>query len=104
MVKTSKAKNKIKRFFKEQDREDNIIKGHDAVIKYMTEIGFTPKEFLTKNKMAEVLDKFKFQTEDDLFAAVGYGEVSAQVVCNRLTEKNAANKSWNANVKKQKSC
>ena len=42
--------------------------------------------------MAEVLDKFKFQTEDDLFAAVGYGEVSAQVVCNRLTEKNAANK------------
>ena len=28
--------------------------------------------------MAEVLDKFKFQTEDDLFAAVGYGEVSAQ--------------------------
>ena len=35
----------------------------------MTEIGFTPKEFLTKNKMAEVLDKFKFQTEDDLFAA-----------------------------------
>lgn len=37
--------------------------------------------------MAEVLDKFKFQTEDDLFAAVGYGEVSAQVVCNRLTEK-----------------
>lgn len=87
MVKTSKAKNKIKRFFKEQDREDNIIKGHDAVIKYMTEIGFTPKEFLTKNKMAEVLDKFKLQTEDDLFAAVGYGEVSAQVVCNRLTEK-----------------
>ena len=71
MVKTSKAKNKIKRFFKEQDREDNIIKGHDAVIKYMTEISFTPKEFLTKNKMA----------------AVGYGEVSAQVVCNRLTEK-----------------
>ncbi|MGH2214082.1 RelA/SpoT family protein, partial [Enterococcus faecalis] len=34
MVITSKAKNKIKRFFKEQDRVDNIIKGHDAVIKY----------------------------------------------------------------------
>lgn len=48
MVKTSKAKNKIKRFFKEQDREDNIIKGHDAVIKYMTEIGFTPKRIFNE--------------------------------------------------------
>lgn len=87
MVKTSKAKNKIKRFFKAQDREVNIIKGHDAITKHLSENGFMPKEFLTKTKMAEALDKFKFQTEDDLYSAVGYGELSAQVVCNRLTEK-----------------
>jgi guanosine-3',5'-bis(diphosphate) 3'-pyrophosphohydrolase len=31
LVKTSKAKNKIKRFFKTQDREENVTKGHDAV-------------------------------------------------------------------------
>lgn len=37
--------------------------------------------------MAEALDRFNFQTEDDLYAAVGYGEISAQVVFNRLTEK-----------------
>jgi guanosine-3',5'-bis(diphosphate) 3'-pyrophosphohydrolase len=87
MVKTSKAKNKIKRFFKAQDREVNIIKGHDAVTKFLSENSFVPKEFLTKPKLAEALDKFKFQTEDDLYAAIGYGELSAQVVCNRLTEK-----------------
>ncbi|MGK0551988.1 RelA/SpoT family protein [Enterococcus faecalis] len=87
MVKTSKAKNKIKRFFKAQDREVNVIKGHDAVTKHLTEHGFVPKEIITKAKMAEALDKFKFQTEDDLYAAIGYGELSAQVVCNRLTEK-----------------
>lgn len=87
MVATSKARNKIKRFFKIQDREVNIIKGHDAISKYLMEHGFTPKEFLSKAKMAEALDRFNFQTEDDLYAAVGYGEVSAQVVFNRLTEK-----------------
>ncbi len=54
--------------------------------------------------MAEVLDKFKFQTEDDLFAAVGYGEVSAQVVCNRLTEKERREQELERNVKKRKSC
>lgn len=87
MVATSKARNKIKRFFKVQDREVNIIKGHDAISKYLIEHGFAPKEFLGKVKMAEVLDRFNFNTEDDLYAAVGYGEISAQVVFNRLTEK-----------------
>lgn len=87
MVATSKARNKIKRFFKVQDREVNIIKGHDAVTKYLVDHGFAPKEFLSKTKMAEILDRLNFQTEDDLFAAVGYGEISAQVVYNRLTEK-----------------
>ncbi|ALR99920.1 GTP pyrophosphokinase [Enterococcus silesiacus] len=87
MVATSKARNKIKRFFKVQDREVNIIKGHDAISKYLIEHGFAPKEFLGKTKLAEALDRFNFQTEDDLYAAVGYGEISAQVVFNRLTEK-----------------
>ncbi|MBO0470977.1 bifunctional (p)ppGpp synthetase/guanosine-3',5'-bis(diphosphate) 3'-pyrophosphohydrolase [Enterococcus sp. DIV0242_7C1] len=87
MVATSKARNKIKRFFKVQDREVNIIKGHDAISKYLTEHGFAPKEFLSKTKLAEALERFNFQTEDDLYAAVGYGEISAQVVFNRLTEK-----------------
>lgn len=87
MVATSKAKNKIKRFFKIQDREVNIIKGHDALTKFLAENGFSQKEFLTKQKLAEALERFNFQTEDDLYAAIGYGEISAQVVSNRLTEK-----------------
>ncbi|MDH6365088.1 guanosine-3',5'-bis(diphosphate) 3'-pyrophosphohydrolase [Enterococcus sp. PF1-24] len=87
MVATSKARNKIKRFFKIQDREENIIKGRDAIYKSLQDLEFTPKEFFTKNKIAEALERFNFQTEDDLFAAVGYGEVSPLTVTNRLTEK-----------------
>lgn len=87
MVATSKAKNKIKRFFKVQDREENIVKGHDAIYRCLQELNLTPKEFLSKTKMIEALDRFNFQTEDDLYAAVGYGEVSALTVANRLTEK-----------------
>ncbi|WP_122645785.1 RelA/SpoT family protein [Enterococcus mediterraneensis] len=86
LVATSKAKNKIKRFFKAQDREENINKGHEAVYKCLQEMDFVPKEILNKNKMAEVLERFNYQTEDDLYAAVGYGEVSPTTLANRLTE------------------
>ncbi len=87
LVATSKARNKIKRFFKAQDREENVIKGHESVVKCITDLGFTPKDILTKNKLQEALDRFNYQTEDDLYAAVGYGEVSPLTMANRLTEK-----------------
>ncbi|WP_414841092.1 RelA/SpoT family protein [Enterococcus saccharolyticus] len=86
LVATSKAKNKIKRFFKTQDREGNVEKGHEAVVKALQELGFMPKEMLSKAKMQEALQRYNYHTEDDLFAAVGYGEVSPTTLANRLTE------------------
>ncbi|WP_207871618.1 GTP diphosphokinase [Enterococcus sp. DIV2402] len=86
LVATSKAKNKIKRFFKTQDREGNIEKGHEAVVKALQDLGFVPKEMLSKAKMQEALQRYNYHTEDDLFAAVGYGEVSPTTLANRLTE------------------
>ncbi len=86
LVATSKAKNKIKRFLKTQDRDENIEKGHEAVVKSLQEMGFVPKEMLSKSKMQEALQRFNYQTDEDLFAAVGYGEVSSTTVANRLTE------------------
>ena len=86
LVATSKAKNKIKRFFKTQDRDANVVKGHDAVVRTLTEMGFVPKEILTKTKLQEALGRFNYQTDEDLFAAVGFGEVSPTTLANRLTE------------------
>ncbi|MGE7365389.1 RelA/SpoT family protein [Desemzia incerta] len=86
-VSTSKARNKIKRFFKLQDREENIIKGKDLVEKQLLEMDFQPKEYLTKANMKMLLDRFNFSSEEDLLAAIGYGELTALVVANRLTEK-----------------
>lgn len=87
LVSTSKAKNKIKRFFKLQDREVNVIKGREMVEKQLTDMQFLPKNFLTKNNIKMLLERFNFTSEDDLYAAVGYGELTALVVANRLTEK-----------------
>ena len=87
MVKTSKARNKIKRFFKTQDRAENIAKGHESVNKCITDLGYSPKEVLTKERLQDAMTKFNFHSEDDLFATIGFGELSALTFANRLTEK-----------------
>ncbi len=56
------------------------------MVRTLQDMGFVPKEFLTKSKMAEACERFNYQTEDDLFASVGYGEVSPTTLANRLTE------------------
>lgn len=87
LVATSRAKNKIKRFFKDKDRDENVEKGRTMLERYLLENDFAPKDFLTKEKLADALERFNYQTADDLFASIGFGEVTTQVVYNRLTEK-----------------
>lgn len=87
LVTTNKAKNKIKRFFKLQDREENIEKGRSLMEKQLQEMDFVPKDFLTKPLLKEALQRFNMQTEHDLYAAVGFGELSPFIVANRITEK-----------------
>ncbi len=86
IVATSRAKNKIKRFFKDKDRDENIEKGRTSLERCLLENDFSPKEFLSKEKLADALEKFAYLTQDDLYAGIGFGEVTTQVVYNRLTE------------------
>ncbi|MGX7014178.1 RelA/SpoT family protein [Vagococcus silagei] len=87
IVATSRARNKIKRFFKIKDREENVEKGKMALERHLQENSFVPKDFLTKEKLADALERFNFQSSDDLYAALGFGEVTVQSVYNRITEK-----------------
>ena len=87
LVYTTRAKNKIKRFFKLQDRDENIIKGRELLEKQITELGFNFKDFMTKQRMKDIATRFNFGTEEDLFAAIGFGEISYQTVANKMTEK-----------------
>ena len=87
LVFTSRAKNKIKRFFKLQDRDKNIIKGRELLEKQITELGFNFKDFMTKQGMKDIATRFNFGTEEDLLAAIGFGEISYQTVANKMTDK-----------------
>ena len=87
LVFTTRAKNKIRRFFKLQNREESILRGRDLLEKQIVDLEFSPKDFLSKTQLKEIAGRFNFANEDDLFAAIGFGEVSVQTVANRLTDK-----------------
>jgi len=87
ITQTSQAKSKIRAFFKKQRKEENVLKGKEAVDKEIRALGIRPKEVLTPDNLQRVLDRFNFISEEDMYAAVGYQGITAALVATRLTEK-----------------
>ncbi|WP_203663054.1 bifunctional (p)ppGpp synthetase/guanosine-3',5'-bis(diphosphate) 3'-pyrophosphohydrolase [Lacticaseibacillus sp. 53-4] len=85
---TSRARNKIRRYFKQADKGENSEKGREELERTLTEMGFSPKDFMgQKGDMVDLLKRLNFTTEAELLSAIGYGEYSAKVIANRLTER-----------------
>ncbi|TWS94368.1 bifunctional (p)ppGpp synthetase/guanosine-3',5'-bis(diphosphate) 3'-pyrophosphohydrolase [Streptococcus sp. sy018] len=87
IVKTNKARNKIRQFFKNQDRELSINKGRELLVAYFQEQGYVASRFLDKKHIDMILPRLSVKSEEALYAAIGFGELSAISVFNKLTEK-----------------
>ncbi|MCP0887811.1 bifunctional (p)ppGpp synthetase/guanosine-3',5'-bis(diphosphate) 3'-pyrophosphohydrolase [Ligilactobacillus sp. WILCCON 0076] len=87
LVHTNKAHNKIKRFFKLRDREENIIHGREVLSTALEEAGFKVNEILTPDNLKRAYEKKHLTTADDLYAAIGFGEMQTAGIINTLTEK-----------------
>ena len=81
---TSKARNRIKRFFKLQDLEENSELGESILEKELKETGHSLKVLNNKKVEASLLERFNFNTLTDLFASIGLGEVSVSTIINFL--------------------
>ncbi|MDR2976466.1 MAG: bifunctional (p)ppGpp synthetase/guanosine-3',5'-bis(diphosphate) 3'-pyrophosphohydrolase [Streptococcaceae bacterium] len=87
IVKTSKARSKIKQFFKNQDRELSIAKGRELLQSYLIEQGFVANKYLDKPQMDKVAKDLNHKDADALYASLGFGDQNVLSVFNKLTEK-----------------
>ena len=87
IVITPSAKSKIKQFFKKELREENIKIGKEMVDKACRQRGFDAQALLKLPSWKEYIKtKYKLNSNDDVFAMVGYGEFTAQQILSRLLE------------------
>ena len=87
IVKTNKARNRIRQFLKNQDKELSANKGRELLVDYFQDHGYVANKYLDKKHIEAILPRFSVRSEEALYAAVGFGEISAVAVFNRLTEK-----------------
>ena len=78
-VKTHHARQKIRQWFRRQERAENIERGREMLEKELRRLGVTLADC-----KEELLHDFAYQTLDDLYAALGFGGVSVHQVATRL--------------------
>jgi GTP diphosphokinase / guanosine-3',5'-bis(diphosphate) 3'-diphosphatase len=80
LVNTARARSKIRHWFKNQAREQNLTQGKAILEKELQKLG------LEHCDLTVLLKTFDYKTVDDIYIAIGCGDLSLQRVINLLSE------------------
>lgn len=86
IVKTADARQKIKLFFKQELKDENIKKGKVILEEAIKDKGLTVEKLFQDKFLDEVFYKFSVANLDELYAAVGYGSLPSKVVVSKLIQ------------------
>ena len=86
VAKSGSARTKIKQWFKKERREENIIRGREMLESELKRNELTLADVQDSEINSPILTKLSLSTMDDLYAAIGYGGVTATRVANRLRD------------------
>lgn len=87
IVRTSRARNKIRSWFSKEAREDNITSGKEEFIKQLRKNNLFGKVNIDSSEVRELAKDFNHKTLEDLFGSIGSGNVSAKQVITKLIKK-----------------
>ncbi len=86
VVKSTQAKNKINQWFKNELKEDNIVKGRELVNAYCKAKSINTADILIQKYEEAIMKKYGFQNWESVLAAVGHGGLKEGQIVNRMRE------------------
>jgi GTP pyrophosphokinase len=84
LVRTSHAREKIRQWFKRQERDENITHGRESLERELKRLARTSLGAVGADRVMEIARAYKLDNLDDFYAAIGYGAIGAQQVVTRL--------------------
>ncbi|MDY7040850.1 MAG: bifunctional (p)ppGpp synthetase/guanosine-3',5'-bis(diphosphate) 3'-pyrophosphohydrolase [Chloroflexota bacterium] len=79
-TKTARARQKIRQWFRRQDRAENIAQGRELLVKELRRLNVEQESY------EDLARLFNYDKVDDFLAAIGYGDISAQRIATRVLE------------------
>jgi len=79
-IKTARAREKVRQWFKQQERAENIAQGREILEKELQRLGLEQRPF------EEIARIFKYDNVDNFLAAIGYGDIAPQQIAAKLAD------------------
>ena len=86
LAKSNQARTKIRQWFKREKREENVAHGRTMFEGEIKRLGLTIAMLTTETMLPHILEKVRFNSLEEMYAAIGYGGASAQKCANRARE------------------
>ena len=85
-IKSSTAKTRIQQWFKRTERTQNIARGKEILEKEVKKIGMNYSELFKPEFIEAALNRYKFNSVDDMYASVGFGTITPNKIVSRVLE------------------
>ena len=86
ICRSNQARIKIKQWFKKEKREENIVRGKASFESELRHIGIDPEILQNEDVLRAMLKKVSFECLDDMYAAIGFGGLTAVKAVNRVKD------------------
>ncbi len=86
IVKSASARTKICQWFKKEMREENVVRGKEIVEREIRKTGFTQAQLMKNEFLEPIYRRHTLNSLEDMYAAIGYGGLSAGKIIPRLRD------------------